>query len=85
MIDLQTLLKTYDGPVPRAEWAAARWGEGAWQRLRRGADAALIEARLREAVSWLGRLRLAAPAATDQSRRLEHAIAEYRQAALACR
>jgi hypothetical protein len=37
----------YDGPIPPADLAAARWGGGALDRLGRGADAALAEARLR--------------------------------------
>ena len=53
---LRNLSLSYDGPIPPAELAAARWG-AAWERLARGADAALIEARLRECVALLGRLR----------------------------
>jgi hypothetical protein len=76
---------TYDGPIPPVELAAARWGAGAWARLARGADAALLEARLRECVAALGRLRRlgASVAGVGTLQRLAGAVANYRRAALA--
>ncbi len=76
----------YDGPIPPAELAAARWGAGAWERLRRGADLALIEARLRASVAALARLRLlgfASRMAAIASLRLQRAIAHDRRVAAA--
>ena len=78
----------HDGPIPPAALAASRWGAGAWERLARGADAAVIEARLREIVGALGRIRRSAAAAGSGEgcpvlQRLARAVAEYRRAALA--
>jgi hypothetical protein len=75
----------HDGPVPPAALAAARWGPGAWERLARGADAALLEARLRDCVAALARLRLSLvpERAVD---RLVGMVARYRSAAaMICR
>ena len=86
------LAAAYDGPEPPAALAAARWGADAWERLARCADAALIEARLREILDVLGRLRRWTASnvggeggvrARADLQRLAHAIAEYRVAALA--
>lgn len=77
----------YDGPIPPAELAAARWGPGSHDRLLRGADAALIESRLRAAVAALGRLRSALGGEADRDsagrlRRLARSVTEYRRAAV---
>lgn len=72
----------YEGPIPPAERAAARWGPGAWTRLMRGADAALIEARLRECVAALGRLRRSGAVngtSAGALERLARAVASYRR------
>jgi hypothetical protein len=85
-VRLAQLAAAYNGPVPPAALAAARWGRGAWQRLARGADGALIEARLRAALRALGRLRSAAAGTAAKEPRLEQlarAVAQYRGAALA--
>ena len=76
---LHDLMRSHDGPIPPAELAAARWGAGAWARLARGADAALLEARLRACVAALARLRRDA-AACDE--RLVGRVAGYRRAAV---
>ena len=74
---LSDLFSAHDGPVPPAALAAARWGAGSWARIARGADAALIEARLRECVAALRRLRLAGlPSVLD---RLVCAVGRYRR------
>jgi len=75
------LMLGHDGPVPPTALAAARWGPGAWERLARGADGALLEARLRECVAALARLRLSlvSERAVD---RLVGTIARYRSAAV---
>ena len=88
MSSVSALVATYDGPVPPAALAAARWGAGAWERLARGADAALIEARLREILGALGRLRRSGAGAGicdggSVLQRLARVVAEYRGAALA--
>ncbi len=83
--ELNDLASAYDAPIPPAERAAARWGAGAWARLARGADAALTEARLRECVAALGRIRrsgAASGASLGALQRLAGAIAHYRRAAL---
>lgn len=82
---LPRLASAYDGPIPPAELAAARWGAGAWGRLVRGADAALIEARLRAAVAALARLRVSSSrmAAAAGLKILAGAVAQYRRAAVA--
>lgn len=85
----QVLSRAYDGPIPPAELAAARWGRGAFARLERAADATLIEARLRMAVAALGQIRrgLRGNARLDAAgglRRLVRAVMEYRHAALLC-
>jgi len=77
----RNLASAYDGPIPPASLAAARWGAGAWERLRRGADAALIEARLRECVAALARLRRTDAAAVI-TQRLARTVAHYRRAAV---
>jgi len=74
---LRELTRLYDGPIPSAELAAARWGAGAGERLRRGADAALIEARLKECVAMLSALRRAGlPSVLDA---LARAVGRYRR------
>lgn len=75
------LHSAYDGPVPPAGLAALRWGAGAWERLARGADAAIVEARLREIIGVLGRLRRSTGSTADL-RRLVRAVAQCRDAAL---
>jgi hypothetical protein len=75
------LMLSHDGPVPPAALAAARWGRGAWERLARGADAALLEARLRECVAALARIRLSLVPERSVDR-LVGKIARYRSAAL---
>ncbi len=73
----------YEGPIPPAERAAARWGPGAWRRIARGADAAHLEARIRRAVAALGRLRSSRwPEAltSGAAQRLAELIAQYRLA-----
>ena len=81
------LAAAHDGPVPPEALAASRWGAGAWERLARGADAALIEARLREILGALARMRRSAAMGAGDGRsvlqRLARAVAEYRGAALA--
>lgn len=82
----QELMRSHDGPIPPAELAAARWGAGAWRRLARGADAALLEARLGACVAALARLRRASgSAATDALERLVRGVAGYRRAAASMR
>ena len=84
--DLGDLAATYDASIPPAELAAARWGAAAWTRLARGADAALIEARLRDYVAALGRLRraeAASGAGVGALERLAGAVAHYRRASMA--
>jgi hypothetical protein len=74
---LSDLFSAYDGPVPPAALAAARWGARRWAQMARDEDAALIEARLRECVAALGRLRRAGlPNVLD---RLVHAVGRYRR------
>lgn len=73
---LCALFAAYDGQVPPAALAAARWGAGSWARIARGADAALIEARLRDCVAVLGRLRLAG--LPSDLGRLACAVGRYR-------
>jgi hypothetical protein len=75
---------SHDGPVPPAEAAASRWGPGAWARLVRGADAALLEARLRECVAVLGRSR-SRQSPADALERLVRCVARYRSLAAAFR
>lgn len=79
---LDDLTLAYDGPIPPAELAAAKWGRGAFARLARAADAAGAEARLRDA---LNALRQAAKrdAIVTLLRRLEGLVAEGRWRALA--
>lgn len=80
---LETLMRSHDGPFSRVEWAAARWGRGAWPRLARGADAALLEARLQDCVAALARLRRACGSAiSDAAERLVGRVARYRRAAV---
>jgi hypothetical protein len=79
----RTLNLSYDGPVPPAEAAASRWGAGAWARLARGADAALLEARLRECIAMLGRSR-ARRSPADALERLVRRVARYRLLAFRC-
>ncbi len=84
MADFAALSAAYDGPIPPAERAAARWGAGAWERLRRGADEPLIEVRLRECAAAMARLRLAGPmsgAVLGVLQRLARRVAHYRRAA----
>jgi hypothetical protein len=79
------LAAAYDARIPPAERAAARWGPGAWMRLTRGADAALIEARLRECVAALGRLRRSGAASgmgVGILERLAGAVACYRRVSI---
>jgi len=85
----EILSRAYDGPIPPAELAAARWGSGAAERLSRAADAELIESCLRATIAALGQLRCrsggqAQRNATAGLRRLVRSVAEYRCAALAC-
>lgn len=85
---LRNLALSHDGPVPPAERARLRWGARAWERLARGADAALLEARLRECVAALGRLRrlaLSRGSRSDALERLVRNIASYRSAAAGSR
>ena len=80
----RTLLSSHDGPVAPAQLAAARWGAGAWRRLARGADAALLEARLRACAAALARVRqrsLPAGAKSGALERLVRGVAFYRAAA----
>ncbi|HEY7610983.1 MAG TPA: hypothetical protein VIF14_17280 [Alphaproteobacteria bacterium] len=77
MAEWSDVAAAYDGPIPPTVLAAARWGPGAWARLARGADAALIEARLRECVSVLGALRRAGAAGALES--LARAVGRYRR------
>jgi hypothetical protein len=80
------LAAAYDGPIPPSELAAARWGRGAWERLTRGADAALIEAALRDCVAAVARLRRSATAGGASAPallRLAQAVAGYRRASVA--
>ena len=84
MADFEDLSSAFEGPIPPAELAAARWGARAWERLARGADAALIEARLRECMALLGRLRrvmVPRGAETGVLERLVRNIAFYRYVA----
>lgn len=90
MSEAERLSAAYDGPIPPAALAAARWGAGAWERLARGADAALIEVRLRECVAALARIRFAGmPSGSPNGaisggiQRLVQSIAHYRRAAAA--
>lgn len=39
---LRALELSHDGPVPPAELAAARYGPGAYERLQRGANGAIL-------------------------------------------
>ena len=74
---LHELTAAYNGPIPPAALAAARWGAGAGERLRRGADAALIEVRLKECVAALSALRRAGlPSVLDA---LARAVGRYRR------
>jgi hypothetical protein len=85
---MREIAEVYEGPIPPAERAAARWGAGAWVRLTRGADAALIEARLRECVAALGRLRRSGDASgmgAGVLRRLAGAVAGYRRVSISLR
>ena len=84
-MDLNELDASYDASIPPAEVAAARWGAGAWTRLARSADTALIEARLRDCVAALSRLRRsgAAGLAAGALMRLAGAVAHYRRASVA--
>jgi hypothetical protein len=80
---LRTLLLGYDGPAPPAERAAARWGAGAWARLARGADAALLELRARGCLAALARLRRATSSRGPESLdRLQRRGAGYRSQAV---
>ena len=72
------LLSSHDGPVAPAQLAAARWGPGAWRRLARGADAALLEARLRACAAALARV---GPRGSIAGARLARGVAGYRAAA----
>lgn len=81
----QMLMRSHDGPVAPAARAAVRWGPGAWRRLRRGADAALLEARLRGCVAVLARMRRSrslGAEAWDAAERLVGRVAGYRRAAV---
>jgi hypothetical protein len=85
---MREIAEVYEGPIPPAERAAARWGAGAWVRLTRGADAALIEARLRECVAALGRLRRSGAASgmgVGMLERLAGAVACYRRLSISRR
>ena len=74
---LSDLYSAYDGPIPRAELVAARWGAGAGDRLRRDADTALIDVRLKECVAALSALRRAGlPSVLDA---LARAVGRYRR------
>ena len=79
------LAAAYEGPIPPAERAAARWGPGAWMRLTRGADAALLETRLRESVAALGRLRRSVDARASVLERVVRAVAGYRSLSISLR
>lgn len=81
---LRILWLAHDGPAPPAEVAAARWGEGAAERLARGARAAQAEARLRACLAALARLGRAG-IARGALRRLLAVVSMYRREALAAR
>ena len=79
-------LSAHDGPIAPAELAAARWGPGAGERIARGADAAHLEARLRQCLAALGRLRFAGwrnAVASEAAQRLVSTVAHYRRVARA--
>lgn len=83
---LHGLWLAHDGPAPSAELAAARWGAGAGRRLARGANGALLEARLRACIAALARLRRDSGfAMSEAAARLARRVADYRAAAVSAR
>jgi len=82
------LSAAYDGPIPPAAYAETRFGLGAYDRLARAADAALIEARAGMIRAALAQFRIVQKSRIetggDHAGRLALALAQYRRAALLC-
>jgi len=76
------LTNAFNGPIPPAEIAAARWGRGAFARVSRAAASAGAEAQVRAVLAMLRRA-----AKRDGFggvlHRLERLVADGRQRALA--